>query len=57
MPSPLAQKIVNLQEIFNLFDKFGNDSVESTKIGILLRSAGLNPTEQAIQLIQSKQRA
>ena len=55
MPSPLAQKIVNLQEIFNLFDKSGNDSVDRNKMGHLLRSAGLNPTEQAIQSIQSKQ--
>ena len=37
---------VNLQEIFNLIDKQGKGNVESSKIGDLLRFAGLNPTEK-----------
>jgi Ca2+-binding EF-hand superfamily protein len=42
---------VNLQEIFNLIDKKGKGSVEASKIGDLLRYAGLNPTEKTCNQI------
>lgn len=38
--------VISLQEIFRQHDKSGRGVVSSWEIGLLLRSAGLNPTEQ-----------
>lgn len=45
---------LNLQEIFNLLDRNGRGSVETGKIGDLLRYAGLNPTEKTCSHIIGK---
>eukprot|EP00906_Rhabdomonas_costata_P000602 RCo000764 len=43
-----AEAVQELQAVFNIFDKGGQDALDVKELGTALRAAGQNPTEQEI---------
>lgn len=49
-----AEQKEKWQEAFNLFDKEGNKTINSSDLGTVVRSLGLNPTQAEIKEWQSE---